>query len=201
MTISTNARLAGFAFLLYIAVGLSSLGRAPGLLFDVLASLVMCFCAFALAVTLFGITSAIDREIALMGMVCRVAEGISGIVFLAPSLAMKSAMQAPNDPNAAAFDAMNSLLKGAERMNFSVGGMLFAVGSTMFCWLLLRGRLIPLGLAWLGFLASVLLVIALPLQLGHVLTGRYTMLIWLPMAAFEIPTGLWLIFKGVRENP
>ena len=199
MTTTTNARVAGFAFLLYIAVGLSSLGRAPGPLFDVVASLVMCFCAFTLAVTLFGITSAIDREIALMGMVCRVAEGIAGIVFLSPSLAMKSAMQSGNDPNAAAFEAVNSLLKGAERMNFSVGGMLFAVGSTMFCWLLVRGRLIPAALAWLGLFASVLLVIALPLQLGHVLTGGYTMLVWLPMAAFEIPTGGWLVVRGGRR--
>src|SRR5712691_3715900 len=40
----------------------------------------------------------------------------------------------------------------------------FAVGSTLFCWLLLRGRMIPAALAWLGVLASVLLVVILPLQ-------------------------------------
>ena len=201
MSIPTNARIAGFAFLLYIAAGLSSIGGTPGPLFRVVASFVMCFCAFTLAVTLFGITSAIDREIALMGMVCRVAEGIGGIVFLSPSLAMQSVLAGPDAPNAATLDAMNSLLRRAAGVSFSVTGMLFAVGSTAFCWLLLRGRLLPAGLAWLGFLASVLLVAALPLQLGHVLAGRATMVIWIPMAAFEIPAGIWLIIKGVRTNP
>ena len=34
----------------------------------------------------------------------------------------------------------------------------FAVGSLLFSWLLLRGRMIPVGLAWLGVIASALLV-------------------------------------------
>ena len=32
-----------------------------------------------------------------------------------------------------------------------------------YTWLLLRGRTVPVPLAWLGALASVLLVVALPL--------------------------------------
>ena len=75
-----------------------------------------------------------------------------------------------------------------------------ALGSTFFSWLLLRGRMIPTALAWLGVVASVLLVVALPLQLGGVLRGAVTQFMWLPMAAFEIPLGFWLIIKGVRED-
>jgi NADH:ubiquinone oxidoreductase subunit K len=58
--------------------------------------------------------------------------------------------------------------------------------------------MIPVALAWLGVLASVLLVVALPLQLAGLLRGPVTQLMWIPMAAFEIPLGLWLIVKGVR---
>jgi Domain of unknown function (DUF4386) len=200
MTRPASARIAGFAFLIYIAAGMSSLRGAPGPLLGVILSFVMCFCALALGVTLFGITSDVDREIALMGMVCRVAEGIAGIVFMSPALALRSALAAPDAQNAATLAALNTLLKSTERMNFSVAGMLFAVGSTMFCWLLLRGRVIPVALAWLGVLASVLVVIALPLQLGGVVTGPFTMLMWIPMAAFEIPTGVWLLIRGVRAT-
>ncbi|HEX9423014.1 MAG TPA: DUF4386 family protein [Pyrinomonadaceae bacterium] len=75
--------------------------------------------------------------------------------------------------------------------------MFFAVGSTSFSWLLLRGRMIPVGLAWLGVLASVLLVVGLPMQLAGLLRGTVTQLMWLPMAVFEIPLALWLIIKGV----
>ena len=61
---------------------------------------------------------------------------------------------------------------------------------------LLRGRMIPVPLAWLGVVASILIVVGLPLQLAGVLHGAVTQLMWLPMAAFEIPLGFWLLIKG-----
>ena len=79
----------------------------------------------------------------------------------------------------------------------------FAVGSTIFCWLLLRGRLIPVALAWLGLIASVLLVVVLPLQLAGLFGGTMawsasiTWLVWLPMLVFEVVLALWLLIKGV----
>lgn len=196
MTRPANARVAGMAFLVYIAAGLTSM-RSAGPLIDVVLAFVMCLCAFTLGVTLFAVTCEEDREIAMMGLVCRVAEGIVGIAFMSLSLAVRAARTAPIASDTATFQAFGTLLSSASRLNVSIGGFLFAVGSTMFCWLLVRGRLIPIALAWLGLAASLLLVIALPLQLGRVLTGPYTMLIWIPMAAFEIPAGTWLLIKGV----
>ena len=80
----------------------------------------------------------------------------------------------------------------------------FAVGSTLFSWLLLRGRLISVALAaWLGVLASVLLVVILPLQLAGLFGGPTswsasgTWLVWLPMLVFEVTLALWLLIKGV----
>src|SRR5438477_4800273 len=61
-----------------------------------------------------------------------------------------------------------------------VAATFFAVGSTLFSWLLLRGRMIPVALAWLGVVASILLVVALPLQLAGLLHGAVTQLMWLP---------------------
>jgi hypothetical protein len=79
----------------------------------------------------------------------------------------------------------------------------FAVGSTIFSWLLLRGRMIPAPLAWLGVIASVLLVAILPLQLIGLFGGpmswsaSVTWLVWLPMLVFEVALALWLLIKGV----
>jgi hypothetical protein len=79
----------------------------------------------------------------------------------------------------------------------------FAVGSMLFCWLLLRGRIIPIVLAWLGVLASVLLVVVLPLQLAGLFGGpmnwsaSVTWVVWLPMLVFELVLALWLLIKGV----
>ncbi len=79
----------------------------------------------------------------------------------------------------------------------------FAAGSLLFCWLLLRGRLIPVPLAQLGVLASALLVVILPLQLAGLFGGSMswsasvTWMVWLPMLVFEVTAALWLMIKGV----
>jgi hypothetical protein len=57
--------------------------------------------------------------------------------------------------------------------------------------------MIPVPLAWLGVVASVLLVVGLPLQGAGFLHGLATSLMWIPMALFEVPLALWLLVKGV----
>ena len=79
----------------------------------------------------------------------------------------------------------------------------FALGSLLFCLLLLRGRVIPVGLAWLGVIACVLLAVILPLQLGGLFggsmawTSSLTWLVWLPMLFFEVALALWWLIKRV----
>lgn len=83
------------------------------------------------------------------------------------------------------------------------GTIYFAVGSTIFSWLLLRGRMISVALARLGVFASVLLVVILPLQRAGLFGGpmswsaSVTWFVWLPMLVFEVGLALWLIIKGV----
>ena len=52
-------------------------------------------------------------------------------------------------------------------------------------------------LARLGVVASVLLVVGLPLQLFGFVGGLAGMLMWLPMLVFEVTLALWLLIKGV----
>ena len=83
------------------------------------------------------------------------------------------------------------------------GAVFFAVGSALFSWLLLRGRMIPAALAWLGVVASVFLVAILLLQRAGLFGGAVnwfssaTWLVWLPMLVFEVMLAVWLIVKGV----
>src|SRR6185295_5274658 len=51
------------------------------------------------------------------------------------------------------------------------GEIYFAVGSSVFCWLLLSGRMIPVALAWFGLTASVFLVMLLPMQIAGYFGG------------------------------
>ncbi len=165
MTRTTNARLAGVAFLAYMATGMASMGLRgqPGV--TTILTLVMSLSALVLGVTLYAITRDVDADLALLAMICRVVEGIPG---------------------------------------HETAAIYFAVGSTIFSWLLLRGRLIPVMLARLGVFASLVLVIILPLQRVGVLgaatgwSSSAAWIIWLPMLAFEVLLALWLLIKGVR---
>ena len=73
----------------------------------------------------------------------------------------------------------------------------------LFSWLLLRGRMIPVTLAWLGVVASILLVVLIPLQLAGLFGGArawsspLTWFLWLPMLVFEVALALWFLTKGV----
>jgi hypothetical protein len=162
MTRTTNARVAGFTFLLYIAAGIASMAVAGNASAAAVLSLVTAFSALVLGVTLYAITREQDPDLAMLGLTCRVIEAVPG-----------------------------------------PGEIFFAVGSALFAWLLLRGRMIPAALAWLGVIASVLLVILLPLQTAGLFGGPrawsspVTWAVWLPLLVFELAIAVWLITKGV----
>ena len=162
MTLTTNARVAGFTFWIYFAAGIAGLVLAGNTPATNVLSVVTSFSALVLGVTLYAITREQDRDLAMMALACRVIEAVPGH-----------------------------------------GEIYFAVASTIFSWLLLRGRMIPVGLARLGVMASVLLVMLLPLQMAGFFGGPrawswpVTWAVWLPMLVFELTLGVWLIAKGV----
>ncbi len=222
MTRTTNARVAGGAYLVYIAVGVPAMvlsGRATrgqgldaqlatlarhtaDVRLSTLLALLGCMCALVLGVTLYRVTRDEDRDLAMLGLACRLGEGIVGAasVQTGSRLLWLAAAAGGSAGDVATAHALGDyLLHSGYGWSGLVGGWFFAVGSTAFCWLLLRGRMIPRVLAWLGVAASVLLVVGLPLQLLGVVPGLAAQLIWIPMAAFEIPGGIWLLLKGVPE--
>ena len=216
MTRTANARIAGFTFLFYIAAGIASLlifGRATSgegiaaklagiaahttaVRIVVLLGLLQCFSALVLAVTLYAITREQDEDLAMFAMICRVAEGIIGGVSIPGTLALLW-LATSTGTDAPAADAAHTLAAYLLRGDVALTATFFAVGSTIFAYLLLRGRMIPLPLAWLGVVASALLVVLLPLQLAGFVHGLVTSLMWLPMLAFEVPLALWLLTRGV----
>jgi hypothetical protein len=162
----------------------------------VLLGFLTCFVALALGVALYALTRDVDRDLAMLGLLCRVAEGVLGAVFIPMTLGLLAVIETPADP---ALGTLGTFLFAARRLNPLVCATFFAVGSTFFAWLLLRGRLVPVVLSWIGVVASVLLVIALPLQLTGLLDGTIAQAVWIPMAVFEVGLALWLLTKGVAS--
>jgi hypothetical protein len=159
MTISTNARLAGIAYLAYIALGIGGMvigSAGAGAVTGVLTS----FCAIVLGVTLYAITRSQDRDLAALAMLCRVVEAVPG-----------------------------------------QGEIYFAVGNAIFCWLLLKGRLIPAPLALIGLASSAALSVLILIQTAGLLGGRMnwsspvTWFVWLPILIFELAFAVLLLSK------
>ena len=98
MTRTTNARIAGFTYLFYAAIGIciellmhqarggyggaamvARIGQyATNVRLAILITLLECLSSLVLGVTLYGITRDEDHELAMLGLVCRVAEGVLG---------------------------------------------------------------------------------------------------------------------------
>ncbi len=185
MTRRTNARIAGIAYLLYIAAAFPSMvlnaratsgdGMAAKLAnvavhaadvrLAAVLSLIGCFCALALAVTLYALTREQDRDLAMLGLTCRVAEGVTGAASIPTTLGLLAIATAvgTNAPDPAAARAVGAFVLNQPWL---IGAWLFAVGSTLFSWLLL--------------LAS--------------------QLIWIPVAVLELVVAVWLIVKGVAMS-
>jgi len=217
MTRTTNARIAGVTYLAYIALGIPAMvlfdrasnaqgtaarlariaQHASDVRIALLLTLLTCFAALVLAVALYGITRDQDRELAVLALSCRVGEGVLNAVGPLITLGLLWLGTAANEAGAPDAEALGGLLLKVRGWSGTISATFFAVGSTVFSFLLLRGRMVPVPLAWLGVGASVLLVVGLPLELAGFFGGPVVWLMWLPMLVFEVALALWLLIKGV----
>ncbi len=220
MTRLTSARVAGFTYLFYAAIGiciellmhqargvdggaaeLVRIGQhATNVRFSILIVVLESVSALVLGVTLYGITRVVDHELAVMGLVCRVAEGVLGALRIPNYLGLLWLAKPGGGTGAPDIPTTNALRTFLLMPvpSVPIGAIFFAVGSLIFSWLFLRGRMVPVSIAWLGVFASGLLVVALPLQLAGFPTGPLSGYIqWLPALAFQIVLALWLLIKGV----
>lgn len=220
MTRTTNARIAGFTYLFYATIGiciellmhqargvdggaaeLAHIGQyATNVRLSILIVVLECVSALVLGVTLYGITRVVDHELAVLGLVCRVAEGVLGTLRIPSYLGLLWLAKPGGGTGAPDIPTTNALRTFLliPVPSVPIGAIFFAVGSLIFSWLLVRGRMVPVSIAWLGVFASGLLAVALPLQLAGFPTGPlsgYTQ--WLPALAFQVVLALWLLIKGV----
>src|SRR5216683_2700468 len=156
MTRTTNARIAGFTYLFYAAIGiciellmhqargvgggaaeLVRIGQhATNVRLSILIVLLECFSALVLG------TLSIPNYL--------------GLLWLAKPGAGTGA------PDITTTNALRTFLL-MPVPSVPLGTIFFAVGSLTLSYLLLRGRMVPVSIAWLGVFASGVLVVALPL--------------------------------------
>ena len=215
----TAARVAGAAYLLYIGVAMPSfligaramrgtttaerletLRQHVGLAhIEIGLSLASGLCAFALAISLYAFTRDEDRDIALLGLVCRFGEGLFALPLSTLTmlwLAEGGASTAPEMTN-----GLGLFIRKLGTWQVTYSAYLFAIGSTAFCYVLLRGKLIPTWLAWLGLVGSAIVMVTLPLSFIGLRTASLSGPEWMPIAAFEIVVAFWFLYTGGERRP
>lgn len=158
-------------------------------------------CNAILAVAFYTILKPVNSSLALLAAFWRLGEavilghmtlnGMTVLNVLHPS-ALSGAFSNGQ------LQAIAGLYIDAQGNEFSIGLIYYALGSTLFCYLLLKSRYIPQWLAWWGLLGSLiavvstLVIIVFP-NADSLAPGCYT-----PVGIFEIVAGFWLLIAGVR---
>lgn len=220
MTQRTEGKLAGYSYLAYIVFAMSAAvlsGKTTAgadtahmlatlrsmmhvVQVTVLLDLLQIVCAIVLAVTLYRLSRTVDATVALLAMAFRFGEGLAGFV---PLLGKLELMKLATASNPSCADSAGCLAIAGEIFNRPddlFGQFCFVVGGFLFAFLLLVGRLIPRWLAWTGVITIGLQLLCVPLYVATILPGKVVNWLWFPILLYEVPLGLWLIRRGVRET-
>jgi hypothetical protein len=216
------ARVAGFMFLFLIATVIASsvlIGGVEGdeisttlrnvsdesfrVRLGVLFLIVGGISTLILAVALYAVTKHEDQNLSILALSCRAVEAglyaigiINALTLL--SLSEQATTASAGEPTAAY--TLGDIVSDVNAWGTNVGAAFFAVGSLLYSYLLLKARSIPVALSVLGVIASLILIVGVPVQTaaGQATTEGTAAVIWIPMIIFEISTGLWLFVTGAN---
>lgn len=189
----------------------ASLGLPGGttpLLLAVLLEVVLAAACVGTAVVLHPVLRRQSEAAALGFVAARVAEGM---LIMAGALAMFSLTVIPGPPasldgnpvGVAQSDAATGILVAMHDAAFLLGpGLIPAANALLLGWLLYRSRLVPRILPIIGFVGAPLLALSVVATLFGAIDQVSPMagLAALPIAAWEISLGVWLIAKGFSPD-
>jgi len=216
------ARLAGAMFLFINAIGIFSEIIVRGSLLSgditqvaqniisserlyrlsIVGDLVMFAGGLVLIWALYVLLRPVNRDLALLAVFFRIVEtAVSVAATLASLIAVRllSSAEYLKVFEADELHVLSRLARNAFGFGQDVGFIFFALGSTVFAYLLLRSRYVPLILAGWGVFASLLftvynlVIIVFP---GAVETLMYVS--FAPIGIYEITLGFWLLLKGAK---
>lgn len=165
---------------------------------------------------LYELLAPVHRSLARLALLWRLVESavyaattVSGFVVLS-ALSGADYLQA-FEPRQ--LQALARLFLGVRTPGFWVAMLFLLLGSTIYCYLLVRSRYIPRALAYCGLVGSALGVLGLlayflfPESVAATFAAIRALpaaalvllgLIFAPIYGFEIIVGFWLLVKGVR---
>lgn len=184
--------------------------------FSIVADLLMAAGVVVLNLALYQLLAPVNRRLALVAASWRMMEvamhaAIAVSSFVVLRFVSDSHYLQAFEP--AQLHALARVAVSAHAHGYFVLLLFFGLGSTIYFWLLLRSRYIPRALALIGITTSALTVLVSLMRMlypaweaavvgsiaGLPIAAKAVLaVIALPLIAFEILTGLWLLVRGVR---
>jgi hypothetical protein len=159
------------------------------------------------AVTLYPVVKRQNEGVALGFVAARVLEAamiFTGVISLLSLLALQQDLGGAAGANAAALVTTAASHVAVYNWTFLLGQSLMpGINALLLGSLLYRSRLVPRVIPVLGLIGGPLLIIAVIVTLfrgtGHI--PSLAVLAALPVAAWELSLGVWLVVKGFRPSP
>jgi hypothetical protein len=217
-----NTRAAGIFYLLTFAASIPALlllhpvltdpgyivgaGRDSQVLWGCLLDVVTALTGIGSAVAVFPIARRVNQSLALGFVLSRMVEAAVILVGVVALLAVVTLRQdvGGSAADVSALTTTGRALVVARDWTFLLGpGFMASVNALLFGTLLYRSRLVPRIIPALGLVGAPLLLTANLLTFfGHnTQTGSWSMLATLPVAAWELSIGFYMLIKGFRPSP
>jgi hypothetical protein len=187
-----------------------SSGSHTGLLVGGLLEVIMALASIGTAVTLYPVVKRQNESVALGFVAARVLEAVmifTGVVSLLSLVSLRQDLGTgvgAAGANAASLVTIAASHVAVYNWTFLLSQTLMpGINALLLGSLLYRSRLVPRAIPLLGLIGGPLLIIAVfATLLGQhsSLTGLATLPV-IPVAAWELSLGLWLVVKGFRPAP
>lgn len=157
-----------------------------------------------LALAFYVLLKPIDGTLALLALLWRLGEATLGGVMALLGFVTLDLYSRDSYVTAFEADQLQTLVEvfsGANRAGFYIATIFFALGSTIFFYLLFRSKYIPRILSAWGVFASLTV---LTIGFANLTLPDHTAMLspgWMTMFVAEISTGLWLLLIGARVRP
>ncbi|HCT77913.1 MAG TPA: hypothetical protein DGG94_17545 [Micromonosporaceae bacterium] len=218
-SLQSYARVAGFAYLAIIIGSILNLifvdsklivdGDAAATTTNVAANeslfrigsavhLVMFAGVVLLSLNLYAILKTVNRNLALLALLWRMAEAIVGVVTVFAGMFVALLINDFKSFDTQQVQALVDLFLRARAIGFDFVIFFLALGTIVFCYLFYRSRFIPRSLAAYGIASLAIMLVG---SLANIVTPRYadlTMVSYAPGILFELGIGAWLLLKGVK---
>jgi hypothetical protein len=182
-------------------------GGHPAVLAGGFLEVIVALASIGTAVTLYPVVRRQNEGVALGFVAARVLEAgmiFTGVVSLLSLVTLRQSLGAAAGANSAALVTTAASHVTVYNLTFLLGQSLMpGINALLLGTLLYRSRLVPRVIPVVGLIGAPLLIAAVMAALfGGI--GQYSSwaaLAALPVAAWELSLGIWLIVKGFRPSP